>query len=141
MGEPLPLDVIIAEDDSDMAQMHRLALEHAGHTVQVTGDGAETVDAVRESEPDVVILDLEMPRKDGYEVLEELRADPATAEQPVMVMSNEELTAAQENRLRRLGVADFIAKWRAEPKILVAWLRGWAAAKVSRVRRKGSSQN
>jgi len=132
-GDVRPLDIVLAEDDPDLARLNRMVLEGAGHNVEVTRDGAATVKAVRATEPDLLILDMEMPRGSGLEVLEELRSEPATEEQPVVVMSNKELTHVEEKRLLGLGVVDFLAKWKIEPKVLVGWLRGWAAAQARRV--------
>jgi CheY-like chemotaxis protein len=133
LGPPRPLDIVLAEDDKDLARMNRHILESAGHNVNVTGDGAATLEAVRSTEPDLLILDMEMPRGNGIEVLEELRSEPATKSQPVVVMSNKDLTAADERRLVRLGALDFLAKWKVEPKVLVGWIRGWAAGQARRL--------
>lgn len=129
---PQPLDIVLAEDDPDQAQLNKLVLETAGHHVEVAADGAEALEAVRRTEPDILILDMQMPDGDGLQVLEELRSEPATADQPVIVMSNKDLTEVEERRLVRLGVLDYLAKWKVHPKLLVGWLRGWAASRVRR---------
>ena len=100
--------------------------------VEVATDGAETLEAVRKTEPDLLILDMEMPRGDGLEVLEEPRAEPATVDQPVIVLSNKTLSEGEERRLVKLGVIDFLAKWKVDPRVLVGWIRGWAASHVRR---------
>ena len=132
LGEAQRLDIVLAEDDPDTALLNQYVLEAAGHRVKVASDGAETIDAVKKSEPDLLILDMEMPGGGGMEVLEELRAEPQTAEQPVIVMSNRELSAGDRRRLTKLGVIDFLSKWKVDPKILVGWLRGWAASRIRR---------
>jgi CheY-like chemotaxis protein len=129
-----PLDVVLAEDDPDMAEMNRRALTADGHHVEVARDGAEAVEAVHRVEPDLLILDMQMPRKNGMEVVEELRADPATEDQPVVMLTNAELTPAEEHRLRRLGVIDLLAKWRVGPIHLVQWIRQWASRYAHRPR-------
>ncbi|MFN2466457.1 MAG: response regulator [Candidatus Dormibacteria bacterium] len=120
------LDVVLAEDDPDVAAMNKFALVSAGHHVEIAHDGVEAIEAVRRGDPDLLILDLEMPRANGVEVVEELRGDPTTEDQPVVVLSNAELTPDQEGRLRRMGVIDILAKWRVGPLHLVQWLRQWA---------------
>ncbi|GAC1479322.1 MAG: hypothetical protein PVSMB9_02780 [Candidatus Dormibacteria bacterium] len=129
---PQPLDIVLAEDDPDQADLNKLVLETEGHHVEVAADGAEALEAVRRSEPDILILDMQMPAGGGFAVLEELRSEPATADQAVIVMSNKDLTEVEERRLVRLGVLDFLAKWKVHPKLLVGWLRGWAASRVRR---------
>ena len=132
MQAPQPLEIVLAEDDPDQAKLNQLVLETAGHHVEVATDGAEALEAVRRTEPDLLILDMQMPDRDGLQVLEELRSEPATADQPVIVMSNKDLTDGEERRLIRLGVIDFLAKWKIDPKLLVGWIRGWAASRVRR---------
>lgn len=132
LGEGRQLDIVLAEDDKDMALLNQYVLEAAGHHVKVAGDGAEALDTVRKNEPDLLILDMEMPAGDGMEVLEELRAEPATAEQPVIAMTNRSLSEGDRRRLRRLGVLDLLNKWKVDPKLLVGWVRGWAASRIRR---------
>jgi CheY-like chemotaxis protein len=140
LGEGRPLDIVLAEDDPDLALLNRHVLEAAGHHVDLASDGAATVAAVRETEPDLLILDMEMPHGDGLEVLEELRAEPATVDQPVIVLSNKDLSDGERRRLTRLGVIDFLAKWKIDPKVLVGWLRGWAASHVRRYSPRAKSR-
>ncbi|MFN2462795.1 MAG: response regulator, partial [Candidatus Dormibacteria bacterium] len=121
------LDVVLAEDDPDLAAMNRHALTAAGHHVEIARDGVEAIEAVHRADPDLLILDVDMPRANGIEVVEELRGNPATEEQPVVVLTNTELRPDQEDRLRRLGVIDILAKWRVGPLHLVQWLRQWVS--------------
>ena len=132
LGETQPLDIVLAEDDKDMALLNQYVLEAAGHHVEIAADGTKALDAVRKTEPDLLILDMEMPRADGMEVLEKLRAEPDTAEQPVIVMTNRSLSEGDHRRLRRLGVLDLLNKWKIDPKVLVGWVRGWAASHIRR---------
>ena len=115
-----------------MGLLNQYVLEAAGHHVDLASDAAETLDAVRKTEPDLLILDMEMPGQDGMEVLEQLRAEPATAEQPVIVMTERTLSEGDHRRLRRLGVLDLLNKWKIDPKVLVGWIRGWAASRIRR---------
>lgn len=140
LGEARPLDIVLAEDDPDLALLNQHVLEAAGHHVDVASDGAATLDAVRKTEPDLLILDMEMPHGDGMEVLEELRAEPTTVDQPVIVLSNKNLSDGERRRLTRLGVIDFLAKWKVDPKLLVGWLRGWAASHIHRYSPRAKSR-
>ena len=140
LGEARPLDIVLAEDDRDMALLNQYVLEAAGHHVEVASDGVEALDAVRKTEPDLLILDMEMPGADGMDVLEELRAEPATAEQPVIVMTNRSLSEGDHRRLKRLGVIDLLNKWKIDPKVLVGWIRGWAASRIRRYSPRAKSR-
>ncbi|HEY2858576.1 MAG TPA: response regulator transcription factor [Terracidiphilus sp.] len=99
--------LLIAEDDRALSQFLTRGLEVDGHRVRVAMDGAAAVEAFRQDLPDLTILDLSLPVKDGEQVLEEIRA--TDAELPVMV-----LTARQEvdTRVRCLdrGADDFMTK-------------------------------
>lgn len=83
--------VVIADDSDDHALLIQIALERAaGKGVEVVRarDGDEAVDRVREHRPDLLLLDLRMPGRDGHEVLEELKADPALRRIPVAVLTS-----------------------------------------------------
>ena len=67
------------------------------------------LELVREYRPDVVLVDLHLPDLDGREILEQLKADPATADIPVVVLSAD-ATPGQVERLRAAGAADYLTK-------------------------------
>ena len=79
--------VLIADDDVSFAAFARTALAGIGATARTVNDGVECLRAARESRPDAILLDLFMPGIDGFEVLRRLRADPATAGLPVMLLT------------------------------------------------------
>jgi CheY-like chemotaxis protein len=101
--------VLIIEDDNDLVGVLRLRLEAAGFNVQAAQDGEAGLDKVRTFNPDVVLLDLVMPRLDGIEVGRRLRADPATRDLPVISMTalNE---PGMEERLHEVGIDDIVRK-------------------------------
>ncbi|MFE9699807.1 response regulator transcription factor [Streptomyces sp. NPDC006270] len=68
-------DVIVAEDDEKQAELVRRYLEREGHAVRIVGDGLAALDAVRHREPDLLVLDVMMPRADGLDVVRVLRAE------------------------------------------------------------------
>ena len=72
--------VLFVEDDGAVAQMYRLKLELDGYQVEVAPDGEVALEMVRSSPPDLIFLDIRLPKLDGLDVLEALRADPATRE-------------------------------------------------------------
>lgn len=99
--------ILIAEDDKALAQFLRRGLEADGHRVRLAYDGAAAVEAFREELPDLTILDLNLPLKDGEQVLGEMRA--LDTDLPVLV-----LTARQEVETRvrclDLGADDLMVK-------------------------------
>jgi DNA-binding response OmpR family regulator len=80
--------VVIADDDPDIRRLVEMTVTNAGCDVTVASDGEEALERVRESKPDLVILDVLMPRMDGWEVARALKSDPATREVPVMFLTS-----------------------------------------------------
>ena len=110
--------VLVVEDELRIARLVRDYLEHAGFQVLVAGDGDAAVSSVRGSRPDLVVLDLGLPRRDGLDVIRELRR---TTNVPIVV-----LTARAEEADRivglELGADDYVTK-PFSPKELVARVR------------------
>jgi putative two-component system response regulator len=108
LNEPVVL-VLIAEDDATQRQMLARIVEAAGYAALAVRDGESGLRAVIEHQPQLVLLDLNLPRIDGFEVCRILRADPLTATLPVIVLtahsSTEDMVAALD-----AGADDFITK-------------------------------
>jgi len=81
------LRLLIVDDDREIRETLRTALEDEGYTVAVAANGAEAIHKMAERPPRLVLLDLMMPVVDGWEVIEHMRADPALAGVPVCVVS------------------------------------------------------
>ena len=79
--------VLCADDDEDILALLSFCLERAGFRVEQVSDGEAALAAVRELRPQVVVLDVMMPRRNGLEVLAELRADPGLADVRVLLLS------------------------------------------------------
>ncbi len=88
--------VVLVDDAADVRMLLQLLLELEGFVVTATADGPAGLAAVRAARPDVVLLDVQLPGMDGTEVLRALRADPPTAQLPVVLLtgSPEQDTAA-----------------------------------------------
>jgi two-component system phosphate regulon response regulator PhoB len=101
--------VVIIEDERDVARLLEFNLTSGGFQVFAAGTGAEGLAAVHKHEPDVVVLDLMLPDQSGYDVCKALRADPATADLGVLM-----LTAKGEAEDRILGLEvgadDYVVK-------------------------------
>jgi threonine synthase len=92
--------IAIIEDDPQARLLLRRILQTRGdYRVFEAADGAAGIDIVRQQHPDVVLLDLMMPGVDGFEVLEALKADEATSDIPIIVISAKELTRDERERL------------------------------------------
>lgn len=106
--EPLPM-VLVIDDSADVHRLLKARLRHEELQLATATDGHEGVRAVRELKPAVVLLDLDMPGMDGFEVLRVLMDDPATVHIPVIVLSG--LSSAQDKVTAfDLGASDYITK-------------------------------
>jgi DNA-binding response OmpR family regulator len=104
-----PVHVVVIDDDHDLRHLIKLTMEFtAGWQVDVAGDGEAGIALTQRVRPDVVVADLMMPGMDGYEVCRRLRADPATAEIPVIVLTARK--EIDEARLAEIGAAGVLFK-------------------------------
>ena len=109
--------VLVIEDDADAAEMYRLRLAGDGYDVVVGSDGEEGLRLAVAELPDFIYLDLRLPKLDGFEVLERLRAMPATAQIPVIILSNYGDRELQQRGLQ-LGALEFLVKADVTPREL-----------------------
>jgi len=79
--------ILIADDEVSVCQLLGLTLDTEGYVTEFAYDGLETLDKVREWKPDLLLLDVMMPRLDGWSVVSELRSSPDTAELPVIMLT------------------------------------------------------
>ncbi len=79
--------ILVVDDQPHIVRLIQVNLEKEGFRVVTAADGVEGMLRVRETRPDLVILDVIMPRKDGFEVLREIKADPELTETPVIMLT------------------------------------------------------
>jgi DNA-binding response OmpR family regulator len=108
--------ILIVDDDADIRMALSLTLEEAGYSVCEAADGDEAFEKALISQPDAVLLDISMPGQDGFDVLQDLRLQPATAGIPVLMLSGKTELHNRE-RARVLGAFDFITKPWAEGEV------------------------
>ncbi|WP_231976090.1 response regulator transcription factor [Streptomyces sp. 3214.6] len=112
-------NILVAEDDTKQAELVRRYLEHEGHAVTVVEDGRAALEEVRHREPDLVVLDVMMPRADGLDVVRILRAE--SREVPVLMLT---ARSTEDDLLLGLdlGADDYMTK-PFSPRELVARIR------------------
>jgi DNA-binding response OmpR family regulator len=101
--------VLVVEDDKFLVHAYSLKLEKAGFEIQVANDGEQALEVLKTFMPHVIILDLVMPRKDGFATLTEIKQQDALKNIPVIVASNLGQNDEVE-RAKKLGAADFVTK-------------------------------
>jgi len=79
--------VLIVDDDPDLVETVCMMLEDKGYEVGKAYDGVEGKEAIKERRPDLLVLDVMMPRKDGYKLCAELKADKATRDIPIILLT------------------------------------------------------
>jgi DNA-binding response OmpR family regulator len=79
--------VLVVDDDPDLVESLALNLSSHGFEVGKAYDGEEGLESIKQRKPDAVVLDVMMPRKDGYAVCAELKADPKTKDIPVVMLT------------------------------------------------------
>jgi DNA-binding response OmpR family regulator len=101
--------VLIAEDDDAVAEIVTTALEKEGFRTQRAADGIAAINAILETRPDLVLLDLALPRLDGYNICRMIRKADAVHQTPIVVISGR---ATLEDRLRafEFGADDYLTK-------------------------------
>ena len=121
--------VLLAEDDKFLSTAMGDKLVREGFTVIRTMSGVEAVEQAKAEHPDLILLDIIMPQKTGFEVLSELRLDETTRNIPVIILSN----LGQEadiKRARDLGAIDYLVKSDVEMKTVVAKIEETLARKT-----------
>jgi two-component system, OmpR family, alkaline phosphatase synthesis response regulator PhoP len=103
------MKILLIEDDKFFREFYAQKLREKGVEVYQAGDGVEGLQMVAQSKPDIILLDLIMPNKDGFQVLEELSADEITKTIPVLVFS----TLGQDKDIEKaksLGAKGYVNK-------------------------------
>ena len=101
--------ILVVDDEANVQRLLQYTLKQAGYTVTVASDGQEALTKALDLQPDVVLLDVLMPRIDGYTVCARLRADQRGAAIPVILLTANFITADQEVA-RQAGADDFVVK-------------------------------
>lgn len=118
------VQVLFIEDDPTVAQMYKLKLELDGYRVTMAKDGEEGLRLATENPPDIIFLDIRLPKMDGFAVLEALRATEQTKEVPVVILSNYGERELVERGLT-LGALEYLIKSQTTPANLSRGVEGW----------------
>jgi len=105
----MPKKILIIEDEEVMYNLLARKLSSRGYEISIAKDGEEGLAKLREAMPDLVLLDIVMPKKDGFEVMEEMQKEDNLKAIPVIVISNSGQPLEIE-RIKKLGAKDWLIK-------------------------------
>lgn len=109
--------VLLVEDNEDNLVVYRTILEHVGYVVIEARDGEEGISRAHEAQPDIILMDISIPKLDGWQATERLKGDGNTAEIPIIALTAH---ALEEDRAKamRAGCDGYLAK-PVEPRRVV----------------------
>ncbi|MFH1714228.1 MAG: response regulator [Candidatus Nealsonbacteria bacterium] len=115
-------NVLLVEDEEAILEILRMELTEAGYEVSIARDGEEGLKLMKERNFDIILLDIIMPKKDGFEVMEEKQKDPKIKDIPLIIVSNSG-QPVELNRAQELGAKDWLIKTEFDPKEIVEKVR------------------
>ncbi len=110
--------ILLIEDEEIMIDLLQRKLTMEGYEISVTRDGEEGLKAMREVKPDLILLDIIMPKMGGFEVMTEMQKDKTLAKIPVIVISNSG-QPVEIDRAQKLGAKDWLIKTEFDPQEVV----------------------
>ena len=119
--------LLLVEDDPAVALVYRIRLEMDGFEVIHAPDGERALELAASELPDLILLDIKLPKLNGFEVIEALRLDPRTAYLPVLVVSNSLVASPQMDDALGKGALEWLIKSRTTPAQLSSRVRYWLA--------------
>lgn len=111
--------ILLAEDDIFLTQLLTTRFQRAGIDVIKSSDGEDVLNILKSTAPDLILLDIILPKKSGFEVMEEIRSNPLLKDGPIIIISN----LGQDSDIARgkqLGAAEYLIKAQTSIDDLVA---------------------
>lgn len=115
----MPLTILAIDDSSTMRRLVQSTLSMSGYSVEVAEDGIDGLEKLEQVNPDLVITDINMPRLDGFGVIEGVRAHPTYNRIPILTLTTES-AAELKQRARNAGASGWIVKPFDRDKLLMA---------------------
>lgn len=101
--------ILLVEDDQALIEIYSITFTHENFNIEIAHDGEECLQKVKTIKPDLILLDVMMPKMNGIQALEKLKADEETKNIPVIMLSNI-AESNQESRANELGAAQYLIK-------------------------------
>ena len=102
--------ILLVDDDPLLSKLYEKKLKSAGYNIKTASDGEAAISKVSEEKPDLIILDVMMPKMNGIEVLKKLRADEKTRNIQVIILTNQDSSTEEMETLHKLGMHDCLIK-------------------------------
>ena len=131
--------ILVVDDSATVRKLISGKLSKSGHNVVSASDGVEALEKMAEQVPDLVLLDITMPRMDGYEVCKQIRANPACSHVPVVMISGKD-GFFDKVRGKMAGTTGYVTK-PFRPRDAHACSRDLPASRRSRTAIRGPSPN
>lgn len=114
--------VMLVEDDAILSEMYQAKFELEGHEVAIAGNGEECLELLETYIPDLILLDILMPKVNGFHVLKEIKKNPKFRQVPVILLTNlgEAEVDMNQELAKALGVSDYLIKSHHTPDEVVA---------------------
>lgn len=110
--------ILLIEDEKIMVDLLQKKIAMEGYDISVARDGEEGLEMMRNNKPDLILLDIIMPKKGGFDVMEEMQTDKELKEIPIIIISNSG-QPVEIDRAKELGVKDFLIKTEFDPQEVI----------------------
>ncbi len=102
--------ILVVDDEPDIVRIVVKIMEARGHQVATARDGIEAIELIKANPPEVVILDLNLPKLDGFEVCRQIKSNPATAHVPVVMMTAAYVSVDDARIGHAVGADEYVVK-------------------------------
>jgi two-component system, OmpR family, alkaline phosphatase synthesis response regulator PhoP len=110
IGAPMNKRILLCDDEIHIVRAAEFKLKKAGYDVQIADDGIEAWEAIQRRIPDLLITDFQMPRMDGFALIQRVRDNPATADLPIFMLTAKGFELSHEELVDKWNVMAVIAK-------------------------------
>jgi DNA-binding response OmpR family regulator len=117
-----PKKILVIEDEEIITSLLDKKLTQEGYEVIIAEDGEKGLEILRKIKPDLILLDLIMPRKGGFEVMEEMQKDGSINKAPIIIISNSGQPVELE-KARKMGAKDWLIKTEFDPQELLVKIK------------------
>ena len=114
----MPKKILFIEDEEILIDLLQKKLGQAGYNVDIARDGEEGLKKMKEDKPELILLDIIMPKKGGFEVMEDMGKDPELKDIPVIIISNSG-QPVEIDRAQKLGAKDWLVKTEFDPQEVI----------------------